>query len=197
MTDNKGRATISTATLANLLHCDERTVRKLAARGIVVRDSRGRFALAASVRNYVRHLRHVGAARIGSDPTVDPVKEAALLRRSQREGQELKNQILASRCVSLEDAHIAWARFLRVIRGNLSRVPKKIGSEIPDLTPYDLRIIGQLCQDSLDDAGITDTTPGLKTFDRGQEMAGRESSLFGRGGRHGPSRKPDDAEYRR
>lgn len=174
MTNTKGRATVSAATLANLLHCDERTVRKLAARGIVVRDSRGRYALAASVRNYVRHLRDVGAVRMGSDPSVDFVKEAALLRRSQREGQQLKNQILASRYISIEDAHIAWARFLRVIRGNFFRVPEKIGLEIPDLTPYDLRIIEQLCQDALDDADITDIPPGLEAFISGQKVAGRE-----------------------
>jgi len=82
-----------------LLDLDERTIRKFAVSGIMVRAGKGEYALGPSVRNYVRHLREAAAGRQGVDARLNVVDESALLRREQRRNFELKNAILASAAV--------------------------------------------------------------------------------------------------
>ena len=59
--------TVPAAVLADLLGVSGKTVRELAVRGIVVRASRGEYALRASVRGYAAHLRGVATGRAGGE----------------------------------------------------------------------------------------------------------------------------------
>src|ERR1700738_5488037 len=79
--------------LAGLLDLDIQSMRGLARSGIVVGAGfRGRYLLAPSVRNYVRHLREVAAGRQGNE--LNAVDENARLKMAQRRNYELKNAIL-------------------------------------------------------------------------------------------------------
>jgi phage terminase Nu1 subunit (DNA packaging protein) len=73
--------------LAGLFDVDMETIRKLSHAGIVVGSGiRGRYLLAPSVRNYVRHLREVAAGRQGNE--LNAVDENARLKIVQRENYE-------------------------------------------------------------------------------------------------------------
>lgn len=69
--------------LAQLLGLNEREVRDLATRGLVVKFGRGRYDLAASIKKYCGHLREMAAARVGRDG-LDNVSENAMLTRERR-----------------------------------------------------------------------------------------------------------------
>lgn len=159
MARSDSTATVPGGTLAQLFDCDERTIRNLAKRGVIVKAARGQYVLAASIRNYVRHLRDQASGRQGRDELIDAVTENALLRRSQREGQELKNAMLAGQVIRKDDLFPAWARVVRAVRANVLALPNKIAFAMPHLTPHDREMIDQLTRDALYDAAMSDTPP--------------------------------------
>jgi phage terminase Nu1 subunit (DNA packaging protein) len=74
--------------LAGLLDLDIRSITELARSGIVVGSGvRGRYLLAPSVRNYVRHLREVAAGRQGNE--LNAVDENARLKMAIRSNGSL------------------------------------------------------------------------------------------------------------
>lgn len=165
MANGEGAATVPVETLAQLFDCDQRTIQYLAKEGIIVKAGRGRYVLAASIRNYVRHLRETAAGRTGRDQSIDAVTEGALLKRSQREGQDLKNRILAGQVIKKEELFPAWARIVRSVRASVLALPGKIGFAIPHLTPHDREVIDQLVRDALNDAAFGDKPPEVEAVD--------------------------------
>lgn len=101
---------ITGQSLASLLDLDIRSITELARSGIVVGSGvRGRYLLAPSVRNYVRHLREVAAGRQGNE--LNAVDENARLKIVQRKNYELKNATLEGRLISVTIAYgNSWAR---------------------------------------------------------------------------------------
>jgi phage terminase Nu1 subunit (DNA packaging protein) len=59
----KNQTAVSASVLAELFKVDERTIRKLATAGIVVRVGRGFYDRDASTTNYIVHLRELAAGR--------------------------------------------------------------------------------------------------------------------------------------
>jgi phage terminase Nu1 subunit (DNA packaging protein) len=81
---------ITGQSLAGLLDLDIRSITELARSGIVLGSGvRGRYLLAPSVRNYVRHLREIAAGRQGNE--LNAVDENARLKMAQHRNMELKN----------------------------------------------------------------------------------------------------------
>ena len=97
MGEAKIPAEMTGSELAGLLGCNARTIRSLASRGIMQRTRHGRYKAAESIRAYVVHLRAQAAGRIGHDPSIDLVRESALLRRAKRRMLEIKVERLLSR----------------------------------------------------------------------------------------------------
>jgi phage terminase Nu1 subunit (DNA packaging protein) len=84
---------ITGQSLAGLLDLDVESIRKLHNSGILIGSGvRGRYLLAPSVRNYVRHLREIAAGRQGNE--LNAVDENARLKIAQRRNYDLKNSIL-------------------------------------------------------------------------------------------------------
>lgn len=161
MAENKGGA-VSLQTLANLFDCDVRTIQNLAKDGVVIKAGRGEYVLAASIRNYVRHLRGVAAGRTGSDESIDAITEGAKLKREQRRNYELKNAILEGQAVRIEDIQPAWARVARTLRAAVLAIPSKTRYSLPHMTPEDQSVLEQICRDQLEDAAVTDEAPTLE-----------------------------------
>ena len=154
---------IPASTLAGLFDVDERTIRKLAADGIVVKGSRrGEYQLGASIKAYVTHLREQAAGRLGRDEAIDPAKENALLRREQRENYRLKNAILAGSAVEIDAIEPGWARVVRAVRSAMLAVPGKVRMQLPTLTNHDGQVIEEIIRQQLTDAALADDPPQIK-----------------------------------
>src|SRR6202049_1940940 len=105
---------ITGQSLAGLFDLDLRSIQELARSGIVVRaGARGRFLLAPSVRNYVRHLREVAAGRQGNE--LNAIDENARLKIAQRRNYDLKNSILEGSAIPYAAIAPAWARVVRAV----------------------------------------------------------------------------------
>ena len=147
------------ATLAALLDLDERTIRKFAVSGIMVRAGKGQYALGPSVRNYVRHLREAAAGRQGLDARLNVVDESALLKREQRRNFELKNAVLANAAVPVDAIEPAWARVVRAVRSAMLAVPGRARFQLPHLTAHDAEVLAEIVRGQLEAAALSDKPP--------------------------------------
>jgi phage terminase Nu1 subunit (DNA packaging protein) len=151
---------ITGQSLAGLLDLDIQSIRKLSHAGIVVGSGvRGRYLLAPSVRNYVRHLREVAAGRQGNE--LNAVDENARLKMAQRENYELKNSIIRGSSIPYEDIAPAWARVVRAVRSAMLAVPGKARFRLQHLTPRDAEVVGEIIRDQLEAAALTDQPPAI------------------------------------
>ncbi len=94
--------------------------------GKVVRISRGKYDLKASVQTYVAHLREVAAARGGEAQILDLTQERARLAREQADSQELKNRQLRKELVSASDVEREWSHILRKVRAGILAVTSRV-----------------------------------------------------------------------
>jgi phage terminase Nu1 subunit (DNA packaging protein) len=152
---------ITGQSLAGLLDLDLTSIRHLARSGIVVGSGvRGRYLLAPSVRNYVRHLREIAAGRQGNE--LNAVDENARLKIAQRRNYDLKNSILEGSAIPYEAIAPAWARVVRAIRSAMLAVPGKARFRLQHLTPRDAEVIGEIIRDQLEAAALTDEPPPIE-----------------------------------
>jgi phage terminase Nu1 subunit (DNA packaging protein) len=73
---------VDAKTLSEFLRLHPRQVLKLAEQGLVVRMSRGKFALIESVANVVSHYRERLAGHTSADGKIDAMKSNAFTERS-------------------------------------------------------------------------------------------------------------------
>jgi phage terminase Nu1 subunit (DNA packaging protein) len=147
--------------LAGLFDVDLRSIQELARTGIVIRaGTRGRYLLAPSVRNYVKHLREVAAGRQGSE--LNAIDENARLKIAQRRNYDLKNSILEGSAIPYEAIAPAWARVVRAIRSAMLAVPGKARFRLQHLTPRDAEVINEIIRDQLTAAALTDEPPPIE-----------------------------------
>ena len=114
---------VPVSTLASLLDLDARSIRRLAASGIMVRANKGNYALAPSVRNYVRHLREAASNRQPAEGSL--LTESALLKAAQRKHYELKNKVASGELVPVEEIEPVWSRIVLGIRQAMLAIPGK------------------------------------------------------------------------
>ncbi len=172
--------------LAKLFDCDERTIRNLAAKGVVIRQGRGRYAFIPSVQGYVRHLREQAAGRLGDTEKADVVLENALLKRSQREYTDLRKALLAGTVVRVDEIGEGWTRIVRAVRSGVLSATGKIRFALPHLTVFDEEEIDRILRQALEDAALGDKPPSI------DGAADDESELPGGG--NGGTPGPDGAD---
>src|ERR1700737_2773696 len=134
--------------LAGLFDLDMTSITHLARSGIVIRaKTRGRYLLAPSTRNYIRHLRDVASGRQGNE--LNAIDENARLKIAQRRNYDLKNSILEGSAIPYEAIAPPWARVVRAIRSAMLAVPGKARFRLQHLTPRDAEVIGEIIRDQV------------------------------------------------
>jgi len=140
---------VDAPTLARICRLDVRTILKHAENGIVVRASRGRFALEQSLGNLIDHYRKRAAGREARDGTVDIVKENAALRASQRRLNEIKAAQLEGDLISLPEVKAAWDEVAMQVRQLFMAFPARARFDLPHLTGADQKVLDRLARDML------------------------------------------------
>jgi terminase small subunit / prophage DNA-packing protein len=144
--------TLSASELAYEFDCDEKTIRNLMTRGIVVKSSRGRYARSESTRNYVRHLREVASGRGGGEKQATLAEEKSRLARAQADHASLKIQILKGEMVEVSVVERTWAAILSAVRARVLAIVSDITQMLPHLTRHDVDTIDRALRDALNDA---------------------------------------------
>ena len=149
---DKPEGSVSAAVLAQLFDCDEKTIRNLANRGIVVKSGRGQFVASQSIRNYVRHLREVASGRGGEEKQTTLAEERARFARSQADHVALKIQILRGQMLEAAAVERTWGSFFSTVRARMLAIVTDIAQMLPHLTRNDIETIDRLIRDALNDA---------------------------------------------
>jgi phage terminase Nu1 subunit (DNA packaging protein) len=122
----KTAETVGAGELADWLGVTSQTISAFANDGKVVRISRGKYDLRASVQTYTAHLREVAAARGGEAGVLDLVQERARLAKEQADNTALKNATLRSELLPAADIEREWSDILRKVRAGILAVTSRV-----------------------------------------------------------------------
>lgn len=126
-----GDLPISQEDFAWLVGISQPTVSNLCADGIIDRSASGHQWLLI----YCHRLREVAAGRKSAKgDDIDLVEERALLARSQREGQEIKNATLRGEYASVSLLSQVLANASQAVVDRLDMLPLKLKKRCPNLT---------------------------------------------------------------
>jgi terminase small subunit / prophage DNA-packing protein len=120
-------------------------VRAMAARGVIVKEARGRFLLKASVASYCNHMRTVASGR-GEDT---PAEARGRLARAQAAIAVLKARRLAGELVAATDVQSQWVHVMSATRARLLAVPSRVQQLAPHLTQGDVEAIDREIREAL------------------------------------------------
>src|SRR6266851_1216497 len=129
--------TVTVAELADWLGLSSRTVSQHAITGVMIRASRGRYLLKASVRSYANHLSKAATGRAATQRT----DERARLAKVQADTAEHKLAVSRGDYVRATDVEARWCSILRSVRSGCLALPSRIGAQIAHLTAHDITVI--------------------------------------------------------
>ncbi len=115
--------------LADFFGVSGETISALTKKGVVVRVGYGTYALRASTRGYIAHLREQAAGRAAADDDNGPpdlARERALLARAQREGQVMRNAVLRGELLPVDDVEAVVGAVLDATRAKVQALPTKL-----------------------------------------------------------------------
>lgn len=137
---------LPTSGLADLLGLSDRRINQLAKEGVTVRVSPGKFDVAASIKNYIRH---VSAKAETKAAELDLDRERARLAAEQADGHSLKNAQMRGDLVSAEEVVREWMDVLRQVQAAILAAPSRIRQRIPGLPAAHATIIDRELRDAL------------------------------------------------
>lgn len=124
--------------LCELLALSSGALAGLKQRGIAVHLGHDAYDLAATVTNYVTHLRGIASGRGGEEHTLNLTAERARLAREQADAVALKNATLRGELVPADDVLRTWSDVLRSVRAGVLAVPSRLRASLPHLTAADV-----------------------------------------------------------
>ena len=129
--------TMTEAEIATFLGIGTSRVRTLARDGHLVKVSRGRFDVRASLAAYLSRLRD-GAVKGGGQVPDDLKAEKLRLAKHQADKIEIQNAAARGELVRSADVEREWANVLRDVRSTMLAVPSRVGSKLAHLTAHDV-----------------------------------------------------------
>ncbi len=148
--------TVSGPTLARRLGLTPTTVSKLGGDGVLVRVSRGRYALWPSVGGYVEHQRRSASGR-ESPSAIARVR----LLKAQASKVEFENAKARGALVDIHDVESYWSVLLRTLCDELLRLPVVIGGRTPGLPRNVIEMIDTTVREAL--TRLADSGPAIAT----------------------------------
>jgi phage terminase Nu1 subunit (DNA packaging protein) len=122
----KTAETVGAGDLADWLGVTSQTISAFANDNKVVRVSRGKYELKASVQLYTAHLREVAAARGGEAGVLDLVQERARLAKEQADNTALKNASLRRELLPAAEVEREWSDILRKVRAGILATTSRV-----------------------------------------------------------------------
>lgn len=171
---------VSGRDLADFFGVSAETVSALTKKGVVVRLGHGSYALRASTRAYVAHLREQAAGRAASDDEDGPpdlARERALLARAQREGQAMKNAVLRGELLPVDDVEAVVGAVLDATRAKMLALPTKLAPRCVGLVglPEARDLLTGGVHDALDELSSTPVVVA-SAVDRARRRIGRRAA---------------------
>jgi phage terminase Nu1 subunit (DNA packaging protein) len=136
---------VSSAELGKWLGLSQKAVSENPA---MVRVSRGRYALKASIAAYATALRAAATGR-GSPTAI----ERARLIKAQADAAELKNATACGEMLDAAAVEREWSAVLRTVRSGCLAIPSRVAGRLPHLTRHDVSEIDAEMRAALTELG--------------------------------------------
>lgn len=161
---------VSVTTLAQFLNLTPRQVQNLANDGVIHKDARGEYEMAASIQSYIRYLQRSRQGNSGSDELlkIKTRKEEAKTRMAEMEVRRLEGELIPA-----SDVAKAWTDMVAHLRAKMLALPAKLAPQL--LAAEDLNATQTLLKKQITEAL--------------QELAGTYVIIEA-----APDRAPDDSE---
>lgn len=137
--------TCTTAVMAALIGADQRTVRNLADRDILIRAGRNAFDVKASLPRYCKHLRDAASGRL--DDTAAAARTR--LANARAEVAEAEAGKKAGRLVDVSEFDRRWGDECKTIMAAIISAPTSISIRLPHLTKHEFAEIDTVLRDKL------------------------------------------------
>ena len=142
---------VSAKRLGEFVGLNDRTIRQLVDRGVMVRCGRNLYPLEENVRRYAAHLREVASGRGGEEEVATLTAERARLAREQADGHALKNATARGELIPGGEVSARWEDLARRVRSQMMAVPSRVRERAPHLAPEHVEIIDREIRGALQD----------------------------------------------
>jgi phage terminase Nu1 subunit (DNA packaging protein) len=139
---------VNSQTLADWCGISTRHVAQLAAEGVLVKVSRGRFDLQQSVTKYMADLREKAAGRS------DIAAAAITLKQANARLAQLRYDKEANKLIEVVLLHQLWDPLVRGFVRFVMSIPGTFAFEVGTLMPTDKQILEKICRTGLDDLAL-------------------------------------------
>lgn len=144
---------VSSKTLEGLLGLKSRTIRDLADKGIVKRDSHGKYLLWESAKGYIQALKAVSAGKnIKTDDDEESLNldtERAMHEHTKRQITEIKLQLIKGQVHKAEDVQRVMTDMFAKFKSKMTAMPSKLARKLEDKKRADIQ---QILKEEIDEA---------------------------------------------
>jgi phage terminase Nu1 subunit (DNA packaging protein) len=164
------RQIVNSQTLADWCGISTRHVAQLAAEGVLVKVSRGRFDLKQSVTKYMARLREQAAGRS------DIAAAAVTLKQANARLADLRYRKEARELIEVDLVKRTEGPIMRALMQRFLSLPGKFAFEIPAITVHDRARMEQVCRDEFTDAsrGYGFDFSGIPGMENWEKTHGRD-----------------------
>lgn len=127
---------VSTSEIAEIFGLSDRRIRQLEKEEALVKISRGKYDLKASVQRYIAFIKEQAEK---TEEELDLTKEKTLLTRANRQKVELELQIMRGELHRSEDVRRVMNNMLSAFRARVLAIPSKISPRL--LAQTDLAVV--------------------------------------------------------
>lgn len=127
--------TVPSKTLEALFGVKDRTIRDLADKGIITRDSHGKYLFWNSAKGYITALKIVNAGKapqksVDGEEVLDWEEEKAQHEKIKRQITEIKLQLIKGQVHKAEDVEAVMTDMFTKFRSKMTALPSKLAKKL-------------------------------------------------------------------
>ncbi len=145
-TEDFEKLLVSSKTLEALFGVKDRTIRDLAERGIIKRDSHGRYLFWDSARSYITALKVANAGKTNQNvddkgKNIDLDEEKAQHEHIKRQITEIKLQLIKGQVHKAEDVEAVMTDMFTKFRSKMTALPAKMARKLEGKSKVEIQKI--------------------------------------------------------
>lgn len=137
---------VASKVLESLFGLKDRTIRDLADKGIVKRDSHGKYLLWNSAKGYITALKAINAGKNGiktedDEQDLDYDREHAAHERVKRQISEIRLQLIKGQVHKAEDVERVMTDMFEKFKSKMNAIPSKMAKKLEGKSRIEIQTI--------------------------------------------------------
>jgi len=137
---------VASKVLESLFGLKDRTIRDLADKGIVKRDSHGKYLLWNSAKGYITALKAINAGKNGiktedDEQDLDYDREHAAHERVKRQISEIRLQLIKGQVHKAEDVERVMTDMFEKFKSKMNAIPSKMAKKLEEKSRIEIQTL--------------------------------------------------------